>query len=78
MHYLFYKVNKADIFMIKFLLEGYENMAQVSTIDEDLPKIQISVVPDLLDECLVIIDDLKKRFFMQQLDEDCTKSQGNY
>jgi hypothetical protein len=78
MVYLFYKVKQENIYMIKFLLEAHENMLSVSTVDNDLPKIQISIAPDLLDDALMIIDDLSKRFFMQRLDEDETKTQANY
>ena len=78
MHYLFYKVNKADIAIIKAILESYENMAQISTIDENIPKIQITIAPDFLSEITEVLDDLKKRFYLQQLAEDPTKSQGKY
>lgn len=78
MHYLFYKVRKDDIYMIKFILESYENIAQISTVDRVLPKLQITVAPDFLNDVLLIIEDLKTKFFMTQLDEDCTKSQGLY
>ena len=78
MHYLFYKVNKTDIHMIKHILEAYENMTQVSTIDQNMPKIQITVAPDYLEDVKGIIADLQTKFFMQQLEEDSTKSQGRY
>lgn len=79
MIYQFYKVNKAEIAMIKFLLEAHENMVQVSTVDEHTSKIQITIAPDFLDDVSIIIEDLKERFYMQKLDgEDETKSQGNY
>jgi len=78
MVYLFYKVQKTDIYMIKFLLESYENMTQVSTVDQELPKIQITVAPDFIDDVLLIIEDLKNKFFMQRLEEDETVSQGRY
>jgi len=78
MHYLFYKVNKNEIHYIKHILEAYDNMTQVSTIDTDMPKIQITIAPDFLEDVKGILADLEKRFFMQQLDEDSTKSQGRY
>ncbi len=64
--------------MIKFLLEAYENTVQVSTINQDAGKIQVTVAPDFLKDVRGIIEDLKKRFPMQELDEDTTKSQGKY
>ena len=78
MHYLFYKVNKADIALIKAILESYENMAQISTIDENIPKIQIMIAPDFLSEMTEVLNDLRKEFYMQQIAEDPTKSQGKY
>lgn len=78
MYYAFYKVHKKDIFAIKFLIEAYENMMDLSTIDESIPKIQITIAPDLKDDAEAILKDLESRFFMQRLDEDPTKSQGQY
>ncbi|MBI4412497.1 MAG: DUF4911 domain-containing protein, partial [Deltaproteobacteria bacterium] len=51
MFYLFYKVRREDICLIKALLEIYENMMLVSTIDEAEAKIQVSIAPDFLDDC---------------------------
>lgn len=78
MHYLFYQVRKDDIYMIKFLLESYENIAQISTVDRKLPKLQITVAPDFLNDVLEIIKDLQKTYTMIPLEEDHTKSQGLY
>lgn len=78
MHYLFYKVNRSDIYLIKFILESYENMVQVSTINKKTGKIQLTVAPDFLPDVKEIIRDLQKRHPMQRLDEDPTKSQGRY
>lgn len=78
MHYLFYKVRQQDIVLIKFLLEAYENIMVLSTVDKAMPKIQVTVSPDYLSDALGIITDLRTRFFMQRLDEDETVSQGNY
>ncbi|MBU0506260.1 DUF4911 domain-containing protein [bacterium] len=64
--------------MIKHILEAHENMTQVSTIDQNIPKIQITIAPDYLDDVKEIIADLQTKFFMEQLDEDATKSQGRY
>ena len=64
--------------MIKFLLEGYDNMMSVSTIDKEAGKIQITIAPDLLEDAKGILADLGNKFYMQALDEDPSKSQGQY
>lgn len=78
MIYLFYKVRKEDIYAIKFLLEGFENWMIVSTIDEELCKIQISIASDFLEDCKKIIEDLRKKFLMIPLDESYHISQGHF
>jgi len=79
MVYVFYKVHTKDICQIKFIIDAYENMMALSTIDQASGKIQITVAPDLRDDCEKILADLEKRFFMQRLtDEDQTRSQGRY
>lgn len=64
--------------MIKFLLEAYENMAQISTADESIPKIQITVAPDFLNDVLAIIENLKNSFYMERIFDNETVSQCNY
>lgn len=78
MHYLFYKVHKNDIYLIKFILESYENIAQVSTVDRGASKLQITVAPDFLVDVQAIIADLQKTYFMQEIFDDPTVSQGRY
>lgn len=79
MHYLFYKVHKADICHIKFIIDAYENMMALSTIDEASGKVQITIASDFLDDALLILADLSERYFMQKLeDENTSRSQGRY
>lgn len=78
MHYFFYKVAKDDIYKIKFILEAYENMMSVSTVDDDMPKIQISVAPDFIDDARAILDDLNTSLYMEEIFDDPTASQGKY
>jgi len=79
MNYLFYKVHNSDICNIKHIIDAYENMMALSTIDATAGKIQITVATDVLADCELILQDLATRYFMQRLtDEDSTKSQGRY
>ncbi len=78
MHYLFYKIQKQDLYMIKFLIEAYENLMTISTVDEGMGKIQITVAPDFLEDCQMILKDMGQRFPMILLDEPSDRSQANY
>lgn len=76
MIYAFYKVRKEDIYQIKNLLEAYENILNVSTIDETVSKIQITIAPDFLEDAENILADLETRFQIEHLDEPNNMSQG--
>lgn len=79
MIHLFYKVDMANIAKIKFLLESYENIFSVSTVEESLPKLQITVPEDFLDDALEILQDLKdNHFYMERIFDDPHLSQGNF
>ncbi|MDO8519539.1 MAG: DUF4911 domain-containing protein [Deltaproteobacteria bacterium] len=78
MIYLFYKVRAQDIYLIKFILESYENLMTVSTIDERESKIQVRIAADFLGDCREILEDLGKRFLMIPIDDSPEVSQGNY
>lgn len=74
----FFKVEPSQIYLIKFLLEAYENWMVVSTIDPKLAKIQIMIANDFQKECLAIIQDLQKEFSMIEMDFPPDKSQALY
>lgn len=78
MHYIFIKVRQEDIFMIKFLLEAYDNIMVLSTVDKTIPKLQITVPHDFVTEVESILADMAQRFFIEKLDDDPRVSQGNY
>lgn len=78
MIYLFYKVRAQNICLIKFLLESYENMMTVSTVDERESKIQVRVASDFLEDCRDILEDLGKQFLMIPVEDPPEISQGNY
>lgn len=78
MIYLFFQVRPQDIVSIKNIVESYENMMDMSTIDKTLPKIQITLAPDFKEDGLRVIANLQKTFLMIPIADNPTISQGNY
>ncbi len=78
MKYLFYKVHAKDICLIKNILESYDNMMCVSTIDPSLPKIQVTIAPDFEADCKAILEDLSRQVALIPLDEPDNISQGKF
>ena len=58
----FFEVKKNDIAPIQFIIEGYEGMATVSTIDPRRAIIKFSIMPDFISDITLIIDDLKNKY----------------
>ena len=58
----YFKINRRNIAIVQFIIEGYEGMATVSTIDPHTAIIKISIMPDFISEISGLIDDLKNKY----------------
>ncbi len=56
-----YRINSSDICFFKFILESYDGMGQLTTIDPQLGLIEIRVAPGFDEDFQGLIEDLKKR-----------------
>ena len=63
----YYKLKRKDISIIQFIIEGYEGMATVTTIDPQAAIIQVSIIPDFLSEIKNVINDLKNKYQMEKI-----------
>jgi hypothetical protein len=63
----YFKLKRRDIALVQFIIEGYEGMATVTTIDTHAAIIQILIIPDFLSDMSDIIDYLKKKYKMEEI-----------
>lgn len=61
-----YKLKTRDIALVQFIIEGYEGLATVSTLDSKTAMLQVMVMPDFVSEMESLLDYLKERFFMEE------------
>jgi hypothetical protein len=61
------KLKRKDISLIQFIIEGYEGMATVTTIDPRSAIIQISIIPDFILEMDEVINNLKDEYKMEEI-----------
>ena len=52
-------MHRRDIAYFKYILEGYEGFATVTTIDKDKSVVQLSIAPDLDSDVGVLLEALK-------------------
>ena len=62
-----FKLKTSDIALVQFILEGYEGLVTVSTIDPKDAIIQILIMPEFLEDVEGILDYLKDRFMMKEI-----------
>jgi len=60
-----FRVDTSQISFLKFILEAYEGMAQLTTLDPGLGLVEIYVVPGCMKEFENIIMDLKKQMLIE-------------
>lgn len=62
-----FKINTRDITLVQFIIEGYEGLATVSTIDPKTAIIQVLIMPDFIEDMLGILDHLKALFLLEEI-----------
>ena len=63
----YFILKRKDIALVQFIIEGYEGMATVSTIDPQTAIIQISIIPDFISDISAVIKDLKNKYKMEEI-----------
>jgi len=61
------KLKKKDIVLVQFIIEGYEGLATVTTMDNRIAIIQVSIMPDFLSEVMCILESLKKQLPIEEI-----------
>jgi hypothetical protein len=56
----FLKLNRKDISYVQFLIESYEGLAAVTTVDEKVAIIKLSIMPDSVLDVDKILDSISK------------------
>ena len=64
----YFKLKRKDIAIVQFIIEGYEEMATVTTIDPQTAIIQISIIPDFILDMNALIKDLINKYKMEEID----------
>lgn len=63
----YFKLKRKDIALVQFIIEGYEGMATVTTIDSQSAIIQISIIPDFISDISAVIKDLKNKYKIEEI-----------
>ncbi|MHB8138340.1 MAG: DUF4911 domain-containing protein [Smithellaceae bacterium] len=62
-----FKINTSDIMLVQFILEGYEGLVTVSTIDPKGAIIQVLIMQDFIKDVEGILEHLKVQFMIKEV-----------
>jgi len=66
----YFQLDRKNIVAVQFIIEGYEGLATVTTMDAAGAVIQISIMPDFLREMNCLLDELSKKYHMKEIVDD--------
>ena len=61
-----YRIDRREISYLKFIIEAYDNMATITTLDPKQGFIQINIAPGFEDDFYAILNDLKQVVFIRE------------
>ena len=56
----YYRVDRKEIFFLRFIFEAYDGIAVLTTIDPGLGIVALYIAPDCEEEVEMVLQDLKK------------------
>jgi hypothetical protein len=62
-----FKLKRKNIALVQFIIEAYEGMATVTTMDPHLAIIQVSIMPDFHQEIINILESLKNKYQLEEI-----------
>jgi len=63
----FFRIKREHIAPVQFIIEGYEGMSTVSTIDSQEAIIKISIMPDFREVIENLIGELKNIYRLEEI-----------
>ncbi len=63
----YYRVDQKEISFLKFIIEGYDNIGNITTIDSNTGIIVINIAPGCTEEVRPILNKLKKKMMIEPI-----------
>jgi hypothetical protein len=63
-----FRIRRNRIALVQFIIEGYEGMATITTMDPRAAIIQVSIMPDFLQEMINLLEDLKNKYQLEEIE----------
>ncbi|MDQ5985641.1 MAG: hypothetical protein CSYNP_01355 [Syntrophus sp. SKADARSKE-3] len=62
-----FKIPVHQMILFQFILEGYDRMFRISTLDGRAGIVQICIIPDYIEESAKVLSAIKKEFDLDEI-----------
>ena len=59
------RIDRREICFLKFILEAYDGIASLTTVNSDLGVVRLHIPPGCSEDVEIILQDLKKNFIIE-------------
>jgi len=59
------RIDRREICFLKFILEAYDGIASLTTVNSDLGVVRLHIPPGCVEDVEIILQDLKKSFIIE-------------
>ena len=63
----YYRVDRRQISFIRFIFEGYDGLAVLTTLDPHQGQVCLSIAPGCEEDVAAILDDFKKNIMIEEV-----------
>jgi hypothetical protein len=63
----YFQIDRKHIVTVQWIIEGYERMGTVSTMDTRKAVIRVAIMPDYVDDMNRLLEYLRSRYGMKEL-----------
>lgn len=64
----YYRIDRREVYFLRFILEAYDGIAVLTTLDPEAGIIMISIPPGCEDEVEMVLQELKKDMMIEYID----------
>ncbi|ABC77454.1 hypothetical cytosolic protein [Syntrophus aciditrophicus SB] len=70
------RLKREDLVLIQYILEGYEGICSISTVDSRVALIRVTLMPGLESALSEILDRLRSEFNFEDVPPSCSEFEG--
>ena len=65
----YYRIDRTEISFLKFIVEAYDGLAVLSTVDAEAGIVMLNIAPGCEPDVEMILQELKKNIMLEKIDE---------